>query len=108
MDSVLVSWTPSDGAEFYTILYQQPDQMPDMVFVPDGRADSITIGISPTFSILGLPFSFTLIAHTALPSVAVGPVEFTLGKAVYSPFHYSANSLCVCFRSSGCQDLTFI
>ena len=101
VDSVLVSWTPSVGAEFYTIFYMQNNQMAEMVMVLDGNADSTTIGISPTFSVLGTPFSFILVAHTDLPSAQVGPVHFTLGmdKELTSFIHTCDTQSSVCLIS---------
>ena len=72
---MLVSWTPSDGAEYYTIYYQQDGAR--QLQRAEGDDDSITIRLS-TF-LPGVPYSFSITAHTALQSIEVGPVNFTLG-----------------------------
>jgi hypothetical protein len=78
VDSVLVSWTPSDGAELYFIIYEHV--LISGMMVVQGTLDSATVRLDPAFSMPGSPFSFMLVAHTALPSVEVGPVDITLGK----------------------------
>ena len=47
--------------------------------VVQGTLDSATVRLDPAFSMPGSPFSFMLVAHAALPSVEVGPVDITLG-----------------------------
>ena len=89
VDSVLVSWTPSDGAELYFIIYEHV-LISGMTAVL-GTLDSATVRLDPTFSMPGSPFSFMLVAHTALPSVEVGPVDITLGILYY--YRFSIDSL---------------
>jgi hypothetical protein len=78
VDSVRVSWTPSDGAAFYTIFYGQGGLEPPTT-LDVGAGTSVSIGISPESSILGIPFTFTIVARAVLPSVEAAPVNFTLG-----------------------------
>ena len=69
--SILISWIPSDGAEYYTIYDYRSIQQ----FI-EGANDSITIQLS--YYVPGRPFQFTIFANTALRSVEV-LVNFTLG-----------------------------
>ena len=87
---MLVSWTPSDGAEYYTIYYQRGSLR--QLQRAEGDDDSITIRLS-TF-LLGVPYSFSITAHTALQSIEVGPVNYTLG-IVYNFYRMNLIGLCI-------------
>ena len=73
---VLVTWGPSDGAEYYTIYYQQEGRR--QLSIQAGTNDT-SVSITLFSHILGRPFSYSIAAHTALPSTEVGPVNLTLG-----------------------------
>ena len=79
-NSVLVSWRPSDGAEYYIIYYQQEGRR-QMSIQAGANDTSISITLVP--NILGRPFSYSIIANTALPSTEVGPVNLTLGLCLF-------------------------
>ena len=105
-----MSWTPSDGAELYFIIYEHV-LIPGMMVV-QGTLDSATVRLDPDFSMPGSPFSFMLVAHTALPSVEVGPVDITLGIYYRFPIDSLGYSLyytlLLLFRKTGCQALCSI
>jgi hypothetical protein len=74
--SVLVSWGPSNGAEFYTIYYQQEGRSQKSI---RAGANDTSISITLFSHVLGRPFTYSIVAHTALRSTKVGPVNLTLG-----------------------------
>ena len=73
---MLVSWIQSDGVEYYTIDHYQNSRFLGSIQV---EADNNSVTIPLRFSIRGEPFMFTIVANTALQSIKVGPVNFTLG-----------------------------
>lgn len=75
---MLVSWTPSDVADYYTISYQQGNIRRSVR--ARGDDDSITINLNNFH--LGALYSFSITAHTLLQSKEVGPVNFILGMFV--------------------------
>ena len=78
IDSVLVSWTPSKGAQYYTIYYRQHLGQFRAPIQTEADNDSIIISIGS--SLPGDPFTFSIVANGALlPSIEVGPLNFTLG-----------------------------
>ena len=78
---MLVSWTPSDEVEFYTLRYWEVGRdISTRVrhLRQSGTADSVTIRLNRRLYD-GYVYFFEIVAHTVFPSEKVGPIEFILG-----------------------------
>ena len=73
LSSVLVSWAPSHGADFYTVYYQRDGDRRRSQTTEAGDT-SITLSL-----IVGETYSISMIANTALSSTEAGPVNITIG-----------------------------
>jgi hypothetical protein len=77
VNTVLMSWTPSEGIEFHTLVYGRGSRGTMRL---NGTADSVTIELNQYPFHDGYMFEIT--AHTAFPSLTIGPLEFSLGGLV--------------------------
>ena len=86
LTSVLVSWAPSHGADFYTIYYQRDGERKQS---RTAQADDASITLS---LIGGETYFISMIANTALSSTEAGPVNITIGIILLYHFDLYAYS----------------
>lgn len=83
-NEVLVSWTPSDGVNFYTLYFQQGNNQ--RFRRVDGDKNFISLILNNLDR--GVPYTFSITAHTSLQSTESGPVNITLGMLLLSYVEY--------------------